>query len=363
MDNVITNLSSEIKGAFFDNSYSPFVILDKDLIFVDINLAAETKLGISREKMIGKSLLDIFPYLKNSERYAAYKNVLVTGVPIGFDELTFSNGVSEHKFMIRAFKVGEYLGFTSLDVTNLITTVEKLRETKDDLKNVNANLKRKNQELEEFSYVAAHDLRAPLTNIKSLLMMISNSNALPLELEPIFTKLNEAGQSMCDKVKALNTIISVKSNFGGEVEKVSFSKLLDKIKNDHSQEIIKNRIIIKQNFSNCQQVEYNRDQLNLILENLISNAIKFRCEKRKLIIKVGVKEIEGKCHIEIADNGIGFDSCNNKEKIFGLFKRMHDHVDGLGIGLYLVNSIVRDNGGSISVESKVNQGSTFKIIL
>ncbi|WP_405381329.1 ATP-binding protein [Maribacter sp. LLG6340-A2] len=358
--NSIDEIDNDIKGAFFENAHSPFVILDRDMNFVGVNQAGVKTLGINKENFIGKNLLDIFPYLEGTQRYDAYKNVIETGNPIGFDELLFKGANVEFKFMVRAFKIDEYLGVSTLDVTSLVKTIAKLKSTQTSLKDVNQNLKRKNQELKDFSYVAAHDLRAPLTNLKSLLEMVMSTEHESPETVPLVEKMQVVTKVMCDKIRALNQVLSIKSNLSEQTEEMIFADVIGKIKLSHSQEIIESRSIIKEDFSSCPSIDYNPVQLESILQNLMSNALKYRHPKRKLSIRISTKKVNGKTTLIFKDNGLGFDQ-SLADKIFLLFKRMHTHVDGLGIGLYIMNSIVSENGGNIDVRSQKNKGTEFRI--
>lgn len=354
------DINCELKSAFFENAYSPFVILDRDMIFVDVNQASVDTIGIEKENFIGKNMLDIFPHLEGTDRYDAYKKVIETGEPIGFDELLFKGEFTEYTFMIRAFKIGDHLGITTLDVTNIIETIQKLKITQASLKEVNNNLKKKNQELEDFSYVAAHDLRAPLTNLKSLLRMLLECSPATDELLPIVEKMNVVTKVMCDKITGLNMVIATKSNFGSLKTELNFSEVVGHIKENFSKEIIEGRTIIKEDYSGCPTVSCNNVQLDTIVETLMSNAIKYAHPKRKLSVKIETKEVDGKVQLSFRDNGLGFDQ-NLSAKAFALFKRMHTHVNGLGVGLYILKTIVGENGGSIDVKSQVNKGTEFII--
>jgi signal transduction histidine kinase len=99
-----------------------------------------------------------------------------------------------------------------------------------------------------------------------------------------------------------------------------------------------------------------------IFYNLVTNAIKYRNPERPLVVKVGAAiEHDGTCCFTVEDNGLGMDLQRNKEKLFGIFKRFHDHVEGSGVGLHIVKSIVDAYGGNIEVESEVGKGTKFKI--
>ena len=362
MKNCTSNIDYDLKSAFFENAHSPFVILSREMNFIDVNNAAVKALGINRKNFIGKNLLDIFPYLEGSARFDSYKRVIETGVPIAFDELTFNGENFELKFTIRAFKIGDCLGVSTLDITNLVNTVDKLKIAQSSLKDINQNLKRKNQELQDFSYVVAHDLKSPLTNLNGLLQMVLQADTASNEVVSLVDKMQIVTGVMCNKIRALNEVIALKSNFSDHKEEIDFSEILKEIKSIHTHEIIKGRTIIKEDFSSCDKINYNTVQLQSILQNLLSNALKYRNPNRKLCIKISTKEIDGRVHLFFKDNGLGFNQ-NLAGKIFNLFKRMHTHVEGMGIGLYIIQSIIIENGGEIDVLSQVNKGTEFKIKL
>jgi signal transduction histidine kinase len=96
--------------------------------------------------------------------------------------------------------------------------------------------------------------------------------------------------------------------------------------------------------------------------NLISNAIKYKSPDRKPVVSIRTEKVNGFCLISVKDNGLGL-SPEQKEKIFQMFKRFHDHGEGTGIGLYIVKRIVDNAGGKIEVESEKDKGSEFKVYL
>ena len=95
--------------------------------------------------------------------------------------------------------------------------------------------------------------------------------------------------------------------------------------------------------------------------HLIGNAIKFRHPKRNPIIDIKTTDLENGLLLTIADNGLGFDAEFHKENLFGLYKRFHTHVEGRGVGLFLVKMQILAMNGHITIESKVGIGTVFSI--
>jgi signal transduction histidine kinase len=118
---------------------------------------------------------------------------------------------------------------------------------------------------------------------------------------------------------------------------------------------------IRADFSKAPDINYPQLYLQSILQNLISNSIKFRNPNKASLIEIETLEKDEGHYLIIKDNGLGMDLGNSKDIIFRLFKRMHTHTEGTGVGLYIVNSLVESHGGTIEVNSEINKGTTFKI--
>ena len=97
--------------------------------------------------------------------------------------------------------------------------------------------------------------------------------------------------------------------------------------------------------------------------NLLTNAIKYKSPERNPKITIKAEKSSGKLVLTFADNGLGIDLAKNKNKIFGMYKTFHNNGDATGLGLFMTKNHIEVLGGSISVESKVNVGTTFKIQL
>jgi signal transduction histidine kinase len=95
--------------------------------------------------------------------------------------------------------------------------------------------------------------------------------------------------------------------------------------------------------------------------NLVSNAIKYRSRERPPVIKITSSANENYVILSVADNGIGINLIKHEKKIFSLFKRLHDDIEGSGVGLFLVKRIMEFNHGKVEVESKIGEGSTFRV--
>lgn len=114
--------------------------------------------------------------------------------------------------------------------------------------------------------------------------------------------------------------------------------------------------------TNCFIINFNISYLESILLNLLSNALKYRSNKRPLEIWVKTRNTSKGIELIFIDNGLGIDLKRHKNKVFGLYQRFHNHPDSKGIGLYMVQAQVKSLGGNISVKSEVDKGTQFSIL-
>jgi signal transduction histidine kinase len=135
------------------------------------------------------------------------------------------------------------------------------------------------------------------------------------------------------------------------------------IKMNLEKEILETEASINENFSRAPLIHTIKPYLDSILINLVSNAIKYRHPGRRPVIQIKSEKVENYICLSVRDNGLGLNLDLNKEKLFSLYSRFHHHVEGKGMGLYLVKTQVVSLGGRIEVESEIDRGTTFKIFL
>jgi two-component system, sensor histidine kinase and response regulator len=241
---------------------------------------------------------------------------------------------------------------------------EELLNKNLELESMNTELKKVNNDLDNFVYTASHDLKAPVSNIEGLVNALNDCiNDPKSHTEDVMVLLEMIGRSI-NKFKGtiqdLTEITKIQKNLDEEIEIVDINDVLDDIKLSIQELVINSQAEIKVDFNNCSQIRFSRKNLKSILYNLLTNAIKYRDPNKKLKIFIKTKEAGDFIVLSVKDNGLGMD-LKPDTKIFSMFKRLHDHVEGSGIGLYIVKRIVTNAGGKIEVESKVGEGSVFKV--
>lgn len=223
-------------------------------------------------------------------------------------------------------------------------------------------LTQNNKDLKQFSYITSHNLRAPLSNLTGLLNLMHEYPVENPELREIINGFSTSTNLLNETINDLVKVVIIKDNPSIDKEEVLIKDVFENVFNQLSYLISLHKPILKIELEKVSILNINKAYLESILLNLFTNAIKYRSPKRTLRIFVSSKEVNNMIVLTFKDNGIGIDLERNRDKIFGLYQRFHNYSDSKGLGLYLVKSQVESMGGTISVESEVDKGTTFTII-
>ncbi len=239
-----------------------------------------------------------------------------------------------------------------------ITDEKKLETEKEHLIR---ELTQNNKDLKQFSYITSHNLRAPLSNLIGLLNLIEDIPVENTELEEIIGGFTKSTHLLNETINDLVKVIIIKDNPSMQKEEVSLQEVFENVFSQLSFQIELHKPIIKLKFDRVPLLNTNKAYIESILLNLLTNSIKYKSENRKLKISIMAEQIDHKAILTFKDNGIGIDLERNRDKVFGLYQRFHNYPDSKGLGLYLVKSQVETMGGTISIDSEVNKGTTFTI--
>lgn len=222
-------------------------------------------------------------------------------------------------------------------------------------------LTQNNKDLQQFSYITSHNLRAPLSNLTGLLNLIDDISIKDPELKEILDGFNKSTHLLNDTINDLVKVIIIKDNPSIEKEELMLKDIFEDVFSQLDFLIGLHKPIIKFDFDGVSFLNTNKSYIESILLNLLTNAIKYKSPTRKLKININANQMDDSVVLIFKDNGIGIDLERNRDKIFGLYQRFHDYPDSKGLGLYLVKSQVETMGGTISIDSKVNIGTTFTL--
>lgn len=237
----------------------------------------------------------------------------------------------------------------------------EVRQRTHDLMVINKELLEQNNQLEQFAFMVAHNLRAPIARILGLINLMKLESLVTPPVEFYIDSIDVATQRLEEVIKDLNTILEIRKGLNHAYVQISFSEKIRKVKETLAVQIQESGVTITTDFSVADNVYSITSYVENILYNLLSNSIKYRHADRPLEIHVSTyREGEDVCLV-VRDNGIGFDMEQNKDNLFKLYKRFHDHVEGKGLGLYMIKTQVQALGGKVEAESTLDEGTLFKI--
>jgi PAS domain S-box-containing protein len=274
---------------------------------------------------------------------------------------------------ITIHKLGEnrwHLFGINTDITDLKKSESALRSSKEKLRRFAAQLERSNRELQDFAYVASHDLQEPLRKIVVFgeRLKEKNSAALGPEALDYLERMQKAAARMQTLINDLLTFSRVTTKAHPFVP-VNLAEIASEVVNDLEGriELVKGRVEL----GTLPVIDAEPLQMRQVLQNLIGNALKFRRPEEPPVVKVEAQIISAPdtparklCQLTISDNGIGFDE-KYLDRIFNVFQRLHtrNEYEGTGMGLAIVRKIALYHGGDITAKSKPGQGATFILTL
>jgi PAS domain S-box-containing protein len=382
------NLTANEKNLYkriFDSLPAIVFIKDKNNRLIEFNKTFEEFVKIPREQLLGKSIPELFADAeKNREddrevietgksKLNIIEEVIVAGniLWLKTDKIPLTN---DNNDIIGVLGISQDITQQKSMEDKLAATEEKLRDLNNELEEgakaktkelleSNEELKRINTDLDNFIYIASHDLKSPIDNIDGFVHFLKESlkNKTTPDEEKVFDRINASVERFRKTIAELRKITKVQRNFEDSIEEVDLNEIIEDIKTEIFFTIQKANARIITSFD-VPVIKYGKKNIRSILYNLISNAINYRSPKRKPIVKVSTKQNEQGVLLSVEDNGLGL-APDEKDKLFIMFKRLHDHVEGTGVGLYIVKRIVENNGGKIEVESEKGKSTVFKILI
>ena len=346
--------------AILDNSDRVTWLMNTRFELIDFNLAFinEIKRRFKLTPKINQNVLELLDSDKEKEVWRARFETVLRGKPgIYLDQDNFNEieRVLETK-MFPIKEIGKIKG-----VSVFIEDITEIKDSQFKLIEKNRDLEKVNSELDSFVYRVSHDLRAPLTSILGLisLMKIETNHEKVTE----YISLQEKSINKLDLFIKEIINLSRNSRLGVTVSQIDFNNLLEEVFESQSftdldKEI--NKIIsIEENLS----FYTDRQRLSIILNNLISNALKYiNAHESSPYVKIEIYSENTDCVIKVSDNGIGISEAY-LPKIFEMFFRATQEFSGSGLGLYIVKESIQKLNGTITVKSKNGQGTTFKVVL
>jgi PAS domain S-box-containing protein len=360
---------NEFIETIIDSSVDLIVVLNQKLEYVIVNKQAANLYNRERGELLGRNILELFPKLEDSSLISTLKRVF-TGEAVHFD--AYKSIVSGRHFETFFVPLKDSSGQTDRvlvighDITGIMMANKQLKQ-------VNRELETSNRDLEQFAYVASHDLQEPLRKIQTFSELSERNIDNREALKKYLPKINSSAMRMSELIRAVLNYSRLTSA-SAELVPIDLNTIVNNIRTDLELVIEEKKADVRA--GQLPEIKGNPLQIHQLFLNLISNSIKF--SELPPAISITARMIpEGEEHqnmmlkqkgdyveLTFRDNGIGFDQ-RYAAQIFDIFQRLHpsEHFEGTGIGLALCKKIVENHNGMISVTSEPGKGTSFSVYL
>ncbi len=326
---------------------------------VMINKQVEILFGYTRNELLHQKIEILIPErlhkIHSSHSSSFHANPQIRPMGMGRDLLALTKSGEEISIEIGLTPISKSEG--NFVLASVIDITERKRN-EEALKRNTKRIEDKNNELEQFTYIASHDLREPLNSITSLISYILQDEEYKSnkELYKLLSFIDQSSSRMVALVEGLLDFTRLGKN--AELALVDLDELLNSVLSDLASLIKKKNC--KVNVVPLPEIMVYELEIRLLFQNLIVNAIKYSKEHVPPEIEINARKENSHWIFSVKDNGIGISS-DQYEKVFLLFQRLHGRkeYEGVGIGLAHCRKIIELHNGEIWLESEVDKGSTF----
>ena len=353
----IETLESKFKS-LFDNSIDGVILTSENGSIISANPSVCQMLGYVEEELTTLNSTDLLDMAATSVTTMMQIRNEDNGAFIGELLMKHKQG---HFVPVEVTSINMKDGKGNPYVSTIIRDITEKKKIEVEQKALTEELLKNNQDLQQFSFITSHNLRAPVANLLSLLSLYNHEKPADDFNLILLEKFKDATQQLNSTLNDLINVLVIKSNNNIESELISFTDIYLNVRKNIDNLIKQQNGDIKANFSAVDSVVYNKVHIESIFLNMISNAIRYSSPDRKPIISITSFVRENWVVVEFSDNGLGMDLKRYGDRLFGLYQRFHIHKEGKGLGLYMTRSQVIAMGGKIEVESEVGVGTTFKI--
>lgn len=356
----------------FDTSGDPIVIVDHRGEILQANSACGKLIGVTVEALLTQRFTD---HIENANELMRSLREKRSGNEFVNVDLTIRTATGN---LVDCLMTATYLGKELHGRHAFQAVIKDISDRKQEelrIKKLNADLDKRVaartgqllealEDLGSFSYTVAHDLRSPLKNIAALsdhLHTLAQESGNGKEQLEFTERIHNGAQRMLELVDDLLRFSQTNKR---EVERreVLLRPLIEQCIEEQVADSRREQVRIE--VGSEVSVLIDAPMLKVVLQNLLSNALKFTRDRRSPEIRISHSQVDGRDVITIRDNGVGFDP-QHKDQAFGIFKRLHkaDQFEGSGVGLAIVQRIVSKHGGEVWAESAVDQGTSIHVAI
>ncbi len=374
--------SEAVATGIFRTAVDPIIVIDIHGLIADANKATSELFGYRRDELLGRNIKMLMPEPYRSEHDGYLERYLAEGEPriIGIGREVEAQRADGSVFPM-ALAVSEVITGTDHLFTGMVHDLTERNRQRDRLQAINTQLesrvaertsqletlldelRRSNRDLEQFAYIASHDLQAPLRNVRQGLELLDEhleetvGSSFDDEAQELRDLVVAAVLRMEELIKGLLAYSRVQLSPADQREHLEMDDVVGDVVAMLAPDVINVGGTIT--VDKLPALTGDPVQLRQVFQNLIENAIRYRSNDRPLTIHIMAREsTESQVVLAVTDNGSGIEEAHH-ERIFELFRRGHSGYEGMGLGLAICQRIVEGHKGRIWIESQPDAGATF----
>ena len=328
-----------------------------------------------------RPVFEVLPEAADPALVAVFDQVFTTGIPYHAHELATTitrRGQPETVYWNFVFQPdrqsdGRIRGIMSVgtDVSEQVRARHLVEEShrqeqafNRELTVANEGLTRTNVDLDNFIYTASHDLIVPIANIEGLLHALARElppAALVGDVAEMLRLMQRATERFRRTIEQLTDVSRLQQAHAQTDTQALLAVVVEEVRLDLLPLVQQTQAQLTIDVPATTSLPFSEKNLRSVVYNLLSNALKYRHPDRTPAVRLTYFQQDQHHVLLVQDNGLGFDVAEVRGKLFGMFQRLHTHVEGSGIGLYMVKKIVENSGGRIDVQSQPGEGTTFTV--
>lgn len=348
--------------AAFELSVIGMAYLDLNYNFTKINNSLCKTLGYSEKELINLNFQDLSHEEDLNKAINLFEDIVHGKIDSFQIEKRYYH---KNKTVINTIKTVTVVKNSDGDISHFITQVLDITpriKTEKKLQTLVKVTKDQNSSLTNFAHIVSHNLRSHSTNMSMLTKFLKQEKDEE-ERKNIVSMLENATKGLNETILHLNEVVQVKTGMSEKMQSVNVLSTIKTIEKSIEALLQEKRAVSKIKVKDSDFAYAVPAYFESIFLNLYTNSLKYLSPERNLVIEISTRLINETLIISFKDNGQGIDLKRHGNKIFGMYKTFHKHKDAQGIGLFISKNQVESMGGTITVESEIDKGTTFNITL
>lgn len=348
----------QLLDAIINNTSAAIFVKDVFGKYILVNKRFANDFDIDAAAVIGKNAYDLFPKEIADQLTNDESGIIQTKQGVTSEVSIPSNGYQKTMLTNKFPLLDEHQQVFA--ICCVATDFTEMKNAKTEQEILSSQLQKKNQQLLNFAHITSHNLRSPVSNLNSLLWLYKESQTSE-EKALLFEKFETVIHNLSETLNELVDALKIQEDTDKKREILLFEDVFKKVKESMAGKILETEAVVSYNFSKAPTIDYPRLYLESILQNLLSNSLKYKSPHRTPVIHAETLFQDGILTLKFSDNGMGIDLRRHADKLFGLNKTFHKHAEAKGVGLFITKTQVEAMGGSITATSEVDKGSVFII--